>query len=112
VKISGKMNGYKSGIFTEKYLHCSDTSQEVDHGVLLVGYGKVDRSEKALLGHCENYWIVRNSWGHYWGHDGTFKICADGVGSAETQLGTCLINKYATWPIIKPETHINPNHVY
>lgn len=101
VKIASRMSGYKSGVFTEEYLNCSDTSKEVDHGVLLVGYGKVDKEGPVhQVGQCDEYWIVRNSWGDRWGHDGFFKICMDGVGSDATPLGTCLINKYATWPLI------------
>jgi len=34
--------GYSRGILTEKYLECSDPDLEVNHGVLLVGYGEVD----------------------------------------------------------------------
>jgi hypothetical protein len=86
-------------------LRCSDTRDEVNHGILIVGYGstsrKLGRHERAEYVYgdsCEEYWIVRNSWGSDWGEDGFFKLCADGPGSEETPLGTCLINKYAVWP--------------
>ena len=104
VKIAPRMQQYSSGIMTEKWLKCSSPKNEVNHGVLLVGYGSVgdgssDKSgERALSGGCNNYWIIRNSWGSNWGEEGFFKLCADGLGSDETPLGTCLVNKYSVWP--------------
>jgi len=41
--------GYSKGIMTEKYLECSDPNLEVNHGVLLVGYGEV-ADENVLSG--------------------------------------------------------------
>lgn len=99
---TGMLNHYRSGILTEKYLRCSDKNKEVNHGVLLVGYGSVgdssDSNDNVKSGSCVDYWIIRNSWGKSWGEDGFFKLCADDVGSKSTPLGTCLVNKYATWP--------------
>jgi hypothetical protein len=84
---------------TDDYLNCSDDTHEVNHGVLLVGYGRAsEEGEYVISGKCNDYWIVRNSWGKGWGDHGFFKLCADGVGSKKTPYGTCLINKYATWP--------------
>lgn len=36
---TGPMSGYRSGVMTENYLHCSNPSSEVNHGILIVGYG-------------------------------------------------------------------------
>jgi len=49
---------YDSGV-----LSC--TSNHLDHGVLLVGYGKEADQE---------YWVVKNSWGKNWGESGFIRI--------------------------------------
>ncbi|XP_072102836.1 cathepsin L.1 [Mobula birostris] len=48
---------YSSGIYDEKM--CS--SDFLDHAVLAVGYGTLEGTD---------YWLVKNSWGTYWGDDG------------------------------------------
>ena len=39
----------------------------LDHGVLVVGYGT-----DAASG--EEYWLVKNSWNTWWGDQGYFKL--------------------------------------
>jgi C1A family cysteine protease len=51
---------YKSGVI-DKNAGCG---QQLDHGVLAVGYG-------------DGYFIVKNSWGSSWGDSGYFKISDD-----------------------------------
>lgn len=46
---------YKSGVFT------GTCGTNLDHGVLVVGYGIEMENE---------YYLVKNSWGEYWGKDG------------------------------------------
>jgi cysteine peptidase B len=62
---------YNGGIVT----NC--ISSQLDHGVLLVGYG---------VSGTTNYWIIKNSWGSSWGESGYIRV----------QQGTnqCLINNY------------------
>ncbi|KAG0724320.1 Cathepsin L [Chionoecetes opilio] len=49
---------YHHGVYTEPECNAED----LDHGVLVVGYGKDDNGTA--------YWIVKNSWGTTWGSDG------------------------------------------
>jgi len=51
---------YKSGIFEEKI-----DDIELNHSVSVVGYGIENGVE---------YWVVRNSWGTWWGEDGFMRI--------------------------------------
>lgn len=97
---SGMMQSYSHGIMTEQFLHCSDPAYEVNHGVVLVGFGKVEQGDYVAKGHCDEYWIVRNSWSAHWGEDGFFKLCMDGAGTSTLPHGTCLVNSFAAWPTL------------
>ena len=71
---------YKSGILTD------NCGTELDHGVLLIGYGSMNN---------ENYYIIKNSWGKSWGMDGYIYI---GRGSqynnGDGQCGVLLQGSY------------------
>ncbi|NXX38826.1 CATL1 protein, partial [Tricholaema leucomelas] len=58
---------YKSGIFSSRFC-----SQEVNHGMLAVGYG---RSQQP--GHNISYWILKNSWSERWGEQGYVRLLKD-----------------------------------
>jgi len=70
---------YKSGVFTG---FCS----QVDHAVTLVGYG--------TLG-SQKYWLIRNSWGNYWGENGYIRVA---VNSANQN--SCFIEYEAVLPLV------------
>ncbi|KAJ9674834.1 hypothetical protein PVL29_024016 [Vitis rotundifolia] len=48
-------------------------SGELDHGVLLVGYGSAGYSPIRFKE--KPYWILKNSWSKYWGEHGYYRIC-------------------------------------
>jgi len=54
-------HAYSSGV----YNGCNQVNPEIDHAVVLVGYG----SENG-----QNYWLVRNSWSASWGEAGYIKL--------------------------------------
>lgn len=56
-------SAYKTGVYTSKT--CKNSTQDVNHAVLAVGYGSEDGMD---------YWLVKNSWGPDWGDKGYFKI--------------------------------------
>ena len=79
------MDFYKSGVITAEDCdkECSNPDlREVNHAVTIVGYGVSDRDD------CDEYWLIKNSWGTKWGEDGHFKLCADRVGQHE-EFGQC-----------------------
>ncbi|XP_036443812.1 cathepsin L1-like [Colossoma macropomum] len=70
---------YESGVYDEP--NCSST--ELNHAVLVVGYG-TDSSK-------QDYWLVKNSYGVEWGQGGYFKI-------ARNKNNQCGIGLYAVYP--------------
>ncbi|XP_014875733.1 cathepsin L1-like [Poecilia latipinna] len=70
---------YQSGVYYEE--NCS--SERLNHGVLLVGYGYSD----------QDYWIVKNSWSENWGNNGYIHMAKD-------RNNNCGIATDASFPVI------------
>ena len=72
---------YSSGIYNDP--ECN--SEDVNHAVLIVGYG-VEGGQK--------YWLVKNSWGSNWGEGGYVRISRE-------RRNNCGIATYAIFPFVK-----------
>jgi len=70
---------YRSGVLTED---CGDT---LNHAVTIVGYNMTETPP---------YWIVRNSWGDWWGEEGYIRI------AVVSGSGLCGINMLPIFPIL------------
>jgi C1A family cysteine protease len=66
----------------------------LDHGVLAVGYG--------VNWEGKEYWIVKNSWGPYWGERGYIRI----IKKSGTGPSMCGIAKKASYPIVKSDQQL------
>lgn len=89
---------YKSGILKESDCKCSNPNKEtVNHAVTIVGYGKSTPSDGRP--DCNEYWLIKNSWGPDWGLKGLFKLCAD-VEKATELFGTCQVNSFVQYPLM------------
>lgn len=73
---------YSSGVYYDSA--CNRTA--VNHGVTLVGYGTNETSGF-------DYYIVKNSWGTWWGDQGY-------VLMARNKNNSCGIASYASFPVI------------
>ena len=68
---------YSGGILPGK-----DCGSQLDHGVLLIGYG-IDNGVK--------YWTIKNSWGADWGENGFIRI--------ERGVDACGISQQVSYPV-------------
>lgn len=83
---------YTGGIYDGS---CSSDPNDIDHAVLIVGYGSEDGVK---------YWIVKNSWGTSWGIDGYFYLERDDT----KEYGACAINAMASYPTKSSSTSSPP----
>lgn len=76
---------YKSGVYDDP-----DCGDQLDHGVLLVGYGyDVDSGL--------DYWKIKNSWSSEWGENGYMRL----LKGSDSSEGQCGIAMDASYPVIK-----------
>ncbi len=62
VAVTAAFEAYNGGIFNEQ---SGQTCADINHEISLVGWGQENGTP---------YWILRNSWGTYWGEDGYMRI--------------------------------------
>ncbi|KAF2365893.1 Peptidase C1A papain C-terminal [Trinorchestia longiramus] len=72
----------KGGASIYKRENC--TKENLNHGVLVVGYGVTEEDEE--------FWIVKNSWGSEWGENGFFKL-------ARNSNNMCGVTSQASYPL-------------
>ena len=89
IDVKDKFMLYKEGIYVDK----SCSSKELNHGVLLVGYGTNSTSPNAKV---RDYWIVKNSWSEKWGENGYIKM-------ARNQKNMCGIATAASYPLVQDD---------
>lgn len=75
---------YQSGIYSDP-----DCGFELDHGVLLVGYGYDKEYDM-------DYWIIKNSWSKSWGENGYIRI----QRNIDDKRGLCGIAMDPSFPIV------------
>lgn len=73
---------YSDGVLT------AGCGTNLDHGVLLVGYGTTDEGV--------DFWLVKNSWGPEWGSKGYIKL----LRGATQRGGECGILMGASYPVL------------
>jgi C1A family cysteine protease len=74
--------------YTSGILDASDCGTNLDHGVLIVGFGEDDGIK---------YWIVKNSWGESWGEDGYVRILRS---DSTNDPGICGIAMQPSFPVV------------
>merc|ERR1719318_1106611 len=63
MRASSTFRHYSSGVYDD--VHCINDGTP-NHAILIVGYHKTNPDNE--------YWIVKNSWGHSWGKNGYIKM--------------------------------------
>jgi len=85
IDATAELEAYTGGVFTQSKLFSL-----INHEVSIVGWGVEDGVD---------YWVVRNSWGTYWGESGFFRIKQGDLG----------INRQGDWGVPKIDSFTQTN---
>ncbi|RLN14205.1 hypothetical protein BBJ28_00004770 [Nothophytophthora sp. Chile5] len=77
---------YAGGIYDAQ--DCLSDGEEVNHAVVVVGFGQTDAGDK--------FWLLRNTWGSMWGENGYMRIARGGNVGLN---GPCNLYVYASYPV-------------
>ena len=77
--VTDEFLNYSGGVFRQSI---PEKKIRVNHGVSIVGWGKDEK-----VG--DEYWIIRNSWGTYWGE----------MGFVRLRIGDLGINHHCSWGV-------------
>ena len=88
---------YRNGVYDKG---CDD---QIDHGVLAVGYGQIDPAfdPNADTNTTADYFLIKNSWGSWWGEEGFIKLGRGGGNEAEG--GSSCVLKVSARPIMRKD---------
>ena len=74
-----------STLCQDVYIEPACSPENLDHGVLVVGYGTTDDGV--------DYWLVKNSWGRQWGEDGYIRMLRN-------RNNQCGVASAASYPLV------------
>jgi len=77
ISVTDELLKYTGGVFTGP-----KNATELNHDISVIGYG----TETGDQG--KKYWIIRNSWGTYWGEAGFFRL-ERGINNIGIESGAC-----------------------
>lgn len=64
-------------------------TREVDHAMLLVGYGEEEPEEGG-----REFWVLKNTWGTTWGEAGYMRMLRRGGGEGQGRCGTACVGAF------------------
>eukprot|EP00347_Sterkiella_histriomuscorum_P022988 403336383 len=99
IRINDCIKNYKSGVLYDGDGSCGCSKiKSTNHAVAIVGFGRDEENPV-----CQDYWVIKNSWGPGWGEEGFMRLCRE---DSQIDNGTCNIRQE---PMIALQTNPNQN---